>query len=545
MPSPPARLHVALVLHAHLPWVRHPEHPRSLEERWLHEGVLDCYAPLVGLLARLRRDGLRAPLTLSVSPTLVAMLREPELAARTRSHGERLLALASWHLARAQRSPERAPFAPALRAHAARIAEALALLDATENDLVHALVSLHTAEAIELATTTATHGLLPALSPMAQRAQCELGARVFQARTGLSPTTRWLPECALGPHVAKALAASGAGASVVDAHGLLLARPAPPNALSAPLLDPCGLAWFGRHPLGVEAVWSPRTGYPGHPAYAERHLDLADVVPFDELGDERGPFGARVPTGLRLHRVTRRGAPLARTPRDPWNPLVAAAQAEAHAGDLVARLEALAELPRTTSAPPVVTLAFDAELFGHHWLEGIAFLDALLRRLASHTAMRPVSLSEHVAAHPHLFVGEPATSSWGKGGFFSPWTSERARRVWPTVHRADELVRSGLAKPPSSALAEQARLPLVCQWLLLQASDWPFLLDRGDFVSYAEGRVRDHANAVELLSRVARGERTDAEAAARVQELSERDGLLDGVPRAAVEAALGASRAPA
>src|SRR5262249_4433102 len=66
--------HVALVLHAHLPYVRHPEHERSLEERWLYEALWESYLPLVDLLDRLERDGVRIALTISISPPPAAML---------------------------------------------------------------------------------------------------------------------------------------------------------------------------------------------------------------------------------------------------------------------------------------------------------------------------------------------------------------------------------------------------------------------------------------------------------------------------------------
>src|SRR5687768_4828579 len=85
--------YVALVLHAHLPWVRHAEHARSLEERWLFEAIWESYLPLLGALDALGRDGVRAPFTLSLSPPLVAMLDDALLRARFEEHLARLEAL--------------------------------------------------------------------------------------------------------------------------------------------------------------------------------------------------------------------------------------------------------------------------------------------------------------------------------------------------------------------------------------------------------------------------------------------------------------------
>lgn len=85
---------VAIVLHAHLPWVRHPEHARSIEERWLFEALWESYLPLVGVLDRLAADGVNAPFTLSISPPLAAMLKDELLGRRFLAHLDRLGALA-------------------------------------------------------------------------------------------------------------------------------------------------------------------------------------------------------------------------------------------------------------------------------------------------------------------------------------------------------------------------------------------------------------------------------------------------------------------
>jgi len=74
--------YLSLVLHAHLPFVRHPEHEKFLEENWLFEAVTETYIPLLQVLEGWRRDGMTAPLTLSLSPTLCSMLLDPLLQRR-------------------------------------------------------------------------------------------------------------------------------------------------------------------------------------------------------------------------------------------------------------------------------------------------------------------------------------------------------------------------------------------------------------------------------------------------------------------------------
>src|SRR4051812_41942187 len=74
--------HLALILHAHLPFVRHPEHAYFLEEDWLFEALTESYIPLLFMMQRLANDGVPFKLTMSITPTLCALLQDPLLRAR-------------------------------------------------------------------------------------------------------------------------------------------------------------------------------------------------------------------------------------------------------------------------------------------------------------------------------------------------------------------------------------------------------------------------------------------------------------------------------
>ena len=84
----------SLVLHAHLPFVRHPEHEKFLEENWLFEAVTETYIPLLQIMEGWRRDGMETRLTLSLSPTLCSMLLDPLLQDRYVRHLNGLIELA-------------------------------------------------------------------------------------------------------------------------------------------------------------------------------------------------------------------------------------------------------------------------------------------------------------------------------------------------------------------------------------------------------------------------------------------------------------------
>src|SRR5438309_640197 len=85
---------LAIVLHAHLPYVRHPEYDEFLEEDWLYEAITETYLPLLSVLYGLADDGVPFHLTLTLSPPLCHMLRDPLLQQRYERYLDRSLALA-------------------------------------------------------------------------------------------------------------------------------------------------------------------------------------------------------------------------------------------------------------------------------------------------------------------------------------------------------------------------------------------------------------------------------------------------------------------
>src|SRR3954471_20705476 len=95
-----------LVLHAHLPFVRHPEYDDFLEEDWLYEAITETYIPLLDVFEGLERDGVDWRMTMSVTPTLAGMLAAPLLRSRSVRHLDNLIALATKELDRTRWEPE-------------------------------------------------------------------------------------------------------------------------------------------------------------------------------------------------------------------------------------------------------------------------------------------------------------------------------------------------------------------------------------------------------------------------------------------------------
>ena len=103
--------HLMLVMHAHLPFVRHPEYDRFLEENWFFEALSETYIPLLDTFNRLLEDGVPYKLTFSISPTLAAMLEDELLAERYVQHLDRCIELGEKEVERTKGDEDFAPLA--------------------------------------------------------------------------------------------------------------------------------------------------------------------------------------------------------------------------------------------------------------------------------------------------------------------------------------------------------------------------------------------------------------------------------------------------
>jgi 1,4-alpha-glucan branching enzyme len=508
--------YLALVLHAHLPFVRHPEHPRFLEEHWLFEAITDCYLPLLEVLSELSARCGGPLLTLSFSPTLIAMLGDPLLQMRYLDYLGRRTRLCEAEVRRRRGQPRLAALAGGYRERLRQLAELYR--DRLGADLVGAFGALARKGVLELITTAATHGYLPLLrtQPAAVRAQLGVAQDAFRAAFGYPSAGLWLPECGWYEGLEGPIMAAGFRYTVVDAHGLTGAVPPPRRGVYAPVSVPAapggGIAVFARDPDSAAEVWSPDRGYPGHPIYREYYRDLGYDLDRALLDDFLPPGVAAAPTGIKYHRVTGGGGP-----KGLYDPAAGAQQARCDAARFVMRRRAaLGPLASAPAPPPLLVCPYDAELFGHWWYEGPAFLSAVLREVEATGDLEAISLGSYLARHGTTQIARPAPSSWGEHGYNAPWVTGEAGWLYPLLHaaagelavRVDCCLRGSPADPDrdwhARVLRQAAR-----SLLLAQASDWPFSIARGTAANYARGRLRDALARFGLLAAAARGERLD------------------------------------
>lgn len=483
---------LSIVLHAHLPYVRHPEHDSFFEENWLFEAITECYIPLIGILDRLYEDKVDYRLTLSLSPPLITMLRDELLIERYLNYLNKRIELAEQEIIRTHNQPEYQSLANFY------LQFFQDTLDTYQNryqcDLLSAFKKYHAAGNLELITTAATHGFLPALSvsETAVRNQINIGIETFKTNLGFAPSGFWLPECAYYPGLETVLADTGIKYFFVDTHAILDASSPPLNSVYAPLDCGNGVVAFGRDPESSKQVWSSKEGYPGDYDYREYYSDIGFDLDLDYVAPYILDGKTRINTGIKYHRVTGEDKP-----KEIYQPEIALAKAKQHAQDfIVKRQQQIEHLSANMDRPPIIVAPYDAELFGHWWFEGPTWLEQVLR-LASATVngVETVSCGDYLKLHTSHQVATPSASTWGDEGYSSYWINEENDWIYPYLHKAEEELEklaTDLQDLSVSPLQERALNQAARSILLAQASDWPFIMKSGTTRDYARKRITDH-----------------------------------------------------
>jgi 1,4-alpha-glucan branching enzyme len=490
--------YLAIVLHAHLPYVRHPEYEDPLEENWLYEAITETYIPLLLVLESLLQDGVDFRLTVSLTPTLASMLLDPLLQERYVKKIDRTIEAAEKELARTKGQPEFHYLARMYHRLFLRIRDAF--VNRYGGDLVQALKGFQESGKVEVIASAATHGYLPllALHPAALRTQIRVGAEHYEQIFGRTPRGFWLPECGYCTAVEAPLRESGVHYTILDTHGLTHANPRPRFGVYAPVYCPSGLAAFGRDPESSRQVWSSIDGYPGDYDYREFYRDIGHDLALADVRPYIHPAGIRIDTGIKYYRITGKG-----DHKEIYMPEWAEKKAEAHAGHFVEeRVRQVERLAPLMDRKPVIVAPYDAELFGHWWYEGPSWLEYVIRKTTlEQDRIRLVTLSEYLEEYPVTQTAAPAASSWGHKGFNEVWLNGENDWIYPHLDAAaTTMEKLGRSHPRPSGLTARALDQAARELMLAQSSDWAFMIHSGATGDYATRRTKSHLSRLRLLA---------------------------------------------
>jgi 1,4-alpha-glucan branching enzyme len=431
---------LAIVLHSHMPYVEgFGTYPFG--EEWLFDAVIRSYLPVLEVAERL---------TMTVTPVLADQLEDAGAAGRLREF------LVEWRVGAAEADMEQVPAEcrDACEAELGRYRRALELLDGAGGDPLRPFQDAVGEGRVALATSAATHAVLPLLATRAGlRLQVDAGIRSHRRRFGWEGGF-WLPECAYAPGLERRLAEHGVRWFCVDqsAHEEPLGALTPVATGAGPVALP--IDWEA-----IQWLWS-LDGYPSDPAHAQ--------------------FAGKSLRGTRIWKVGG-GA---------YDPPAAEAAARRQAAEFLAAVAArLGEFAAARGRRGLLVFAIDTELLGHWWSEGTIWLGEVLAGAAA-AGVRLLTVPEALAEHDP--VERPlAASTWGEEKDLRTWDSPAvADLAWGARRLELRLLRALAAGLRGPAAARAAR-----ELLATQSSDWAFLDRRGQAGDYAYNRATFHAEA--------------------------------------------------
>lgn len=254
-------------------------------------------------------------------------------------------------------------------------------------------------------------------------------------------------------------------------------------------------------------------GYPGDAAYLEFHKKHA-------------------PSRLRYWRVSDNKADLgAKEAYEPWR---AYQQIRSHADHFVTVLKDTLRKHRDRHGRPGILVSmYDTELFGHWWFEGPEWVYEAIKRIANDPEIEMVSCGAYLDRFPPKERVVLPEGSWGEGGYHYVWLNKDTAWVWERIYRAEAQFLDLKEKCANNEAAQPYLQQLARELLLLQSSDWPFLITTWSARDYAEIRINDHFRRFEgiasLIDKVLMNERPTEAELALFAESRERDPVFDPI----------------
>ena len=488
--------YLCLVLHGHLPFVRHPEQDNFLEEDWLYEAITETYIPLILVFEGLLRDNVDFRLTMSLSPTLLSMLTDNLLQERYLRHINALIELSQKEVERTRWQPE---FNRLSHMYLANFTQARDVFQRYNRNLTIAFKNFQDAGKLEIITCGATHGFFPLMEVVKPsiKAQVEVAVRHYQGIFGRAPQGIWLPECGYNSPDDGILKDAGIRYFFTDAHGVLHGSPRPKYGVFAPVYCKSGVACFGRDVESSKQVWSSIEGYPGDYFYREFYRDIGFDLDFDYIRAYINPDGHRINTGIKYFRITGPN-----NDKQPYSPEIARDKAAYHAGNFMFNRQKQIEfLYSYLRKKPIIVSPYDAELFGHWWFEGPQWLDFLIRKICfDQDTIRLITPSEYLLENPRNQVVTPSMSSWGWKGYSEVWLQGSNDWIYPCLHEASGRMTELVQRfPEADGILKRALNQALRELLLAQSSDWAFIMATGTHVDYAVKRTKDHLSRFNRL----------------------------------------------
>ena len=540
--------YVSFVLHAHLPFIHHPESNDYLEESWLYEAISETYIPLLKNFKKLVDEGVNFRITMSMTPPLLSMLDNKLLQQKYINYLENLIELSEKEIKRTAFNEKMNNLS---KYYYERYSEDLRLFrDEFKCDLISQFKHFQDIGVLEIITCGATHGYFPILyvNEKTVRAQIAVGVQTYERYFGKKPRGIWLPECGYVPEADKYLREFGVDYAIVESHGVLYANPTPVYGTLAPIVSPQGFTVFGRDMESSRQVWSSINGYPGDYNYRDFYRDIGYEADYDYIKPYIAHNGVRVHTGIKYHRITGDT-----DNKDIYDIQWAKDSAERQAGHFLnSRTEQIENASHYMNKPPIVLCPHDAELYGHWWYEGPYWLYILFKKIYyDECNFELITPSEYMDKYPEIQQCQPCRSSWGANGYSEVWLNPSNDYAHKHLHTAGDRMcelaykfrdsydilnsldnqikelrkeKKPITSITSSSKYRNAKLQVRAlnqaarELLLAQSSDWLFIITNNTMVDYAHRRIKDHIGRFTRLYNELNSGRIDRKFLSEIEE---------------------------
>lgn len=513
------------VLHSHLPFVvGHGTWPHGTS--WLNEAASETYIPLLNIINELASEGRQPRLTIGLTPVLCEMLASDTFKGEFETYLRMKIDAAINDQADFQDQGLHS------RLQLAKMWERWYSDIKTDFDekygrnLTGAFKHLQDGGYIDIITCGATHGYFPLLlDDRSIMGQVRVGVKTYMKHFGRQPRGIWLPECAYRPAyrwqspigdypaseragVEHFLAENDIQYFFVDTHlltggetaGVYAARFALLKQLYEQFKDQYKpldvdhpkspyevyiagsrdtkkpVCFFTRDEKSGIVVWSGEHGYPGDGNYLDFHKK-------------------HFPGGHRYWKVT--GSKVDLGSKQEYYPADVESRLEenaSHFKDLVKGI--LVEHKNATGTPGIITSMYDTELFGHWWFEGPRWIQKVLRWMEDDPEIDLVTAAGYLNANPPEIVVNLPEGSWGQGGYHWVWLNDWTAWTWEKIYACEktfhELHAATRERANGDTSLRRFLKQLARELLLLQSSDWQFLITTWSARDYAELRAAEH-----------------------------------------------------
>ncbi|MBN2168227.1 MAG: glycoside hydrolase family 57 protein [Actinobacteria bacterium] len=486
----------SFILHTHMPYVR-KNGKFPIGEDWLYQVLSDTYIPLLGTLAELEHEGIDSCMAVTLTPVLCEQLRDPYIQEQVKGYFSTMIKHTEEDIKEFDRDNDQVRLKLA-KSYLDDFRRRLKAYDAIDGDVLGAFRYFEKSKMIETIGSCATHAFLPAQTHRQDvTSQVLIGLQSHRENLGTNPKGFWLPECGYREGIENILDMEGVDYLVVD-----------PTALPHVTGDfPCfiggsNIAALKRNNSTHINVWSPTDGYPGDGNYLDsikRHHN----------------------SGLYYWKVTGKDVPIEQ--KKLYVPNDAMARAFDHCGHFIENIQE--ELDKDLNLEvvnsgnheslksgelraaeihdiyPLVLASYDTELFGHAWREGVYWIEMTLRSLAASESIKLALPHEYLENNLPAVSCQPLNTTWGENNDDSTWVNPATSWIWEKLKNAQERFSAAsekytdLENEDSRHALEQAAREL----LLLESSDWPFMVAKDRAKKYATERFNNHLERFDII----------------------------------------------